>query len=294
MALCRHTKWQQRVLSTMKYRVYLQQASPAGTKESAGRLQFLVYSVMYKFGRPLPTISPAPVASYARTMLDKFVPSTTTFCDQHHQLYCWEDTNNIFINNNSNNNIFINNNINMVGVLRTSGPWTDEKKSWLANGFYLEVIDGLVPGLNELHHRFTNSLAYYMPRTQAIKIMHYMRESRRKLRVVDIYLGSSPCHIQLLWPNAFAEELGTVSQCQSPYKDGGSDLYMSREMQNEMLRHGRCFQDLLNMHPHSLHAPIMFSIATPGTSPMPTPPPTPPTSPRDASLPSSSDQPPFD
>ena len=183
------------------------------------------------------------------------------------------------------------------GALRGKEPWNQEKATWISNGQYAEVISGLEKGLNNLSEvgaRFTGifiitiiiiviinfiiiamliiilmlmtgSIAYYMPPIQARVMMCHIEilmEQGKKLRVTDIFMGSAPIHIKVLFPNPFAEMCNSVSQCNSPDKDGGCDLYMTREMQIANLDF---FQLMLTRFPHV----ELFSIATASSLPPP-------------------------
>ena len=147
------------------------------------------------------------------------------------------------------------------GVLRTSTSWKDEQRDFIDSGDFIKQWDSLVVGLNGLGPRkFTNCIAYFMPAVQArIMVAHIsiiMEDKVRKLRVPDVFMQKSPCNISLLFPNPYVEMDDCNSQCQSPKKDSKADLFLSIGMRNEVVKHGRCFNDMLDKYPHMEVTPL--------------------------------------
>ena len=84
---------------------------------------------------------------------------------------------------------------------------------------------------------------------------------KKRLRVTDIYLGKSVCRFSLYFPNPFKEMQGVASQCFSPVRDGGADLFFSRSMQHQL---HEAYNELLAQFPHSTPTtPELFNIGTP-------------------------------
>ena len=84
---------------------------------------------------------------------------------------------------------------------------------------------------------------------------------KKRLRVTDIYLGKSMCRFSLYFPNPFKEMQGVASQCFSPVRDGGADLFFSRSMQHQL---HEAYNELLAQFPHSTPTtPELFNIGTP-------------------------------
>lgn len=111
--------------------------------------------------------------------------------------------------------------------------------------------------------RFTNSIAYYMPHAHACTMMFHVEDDieKKRLRVTDIYLGKSVCRFSLYFPNPFKEMQGVASQCFSPVRDGGADLFFSRSMQHQL---HEAYNELLAQFPHSTPTtPELFNIGTP-------------------------------
>jgi hypothetical protein len=84
---------------------------------------------------------------------------------------------------------------------------------------------------------------------------------KKRLRVTDIYLGKSVCRFSLYFPNPFKEMQGVASQCFSPVRDGGADLFFSRSMKHQL---HEAYNELLAQFPHSTPTtPELFNIGTP-------------------------------
>jgi hypothetical protein len=161
------------------------------------------------------------------------------------------------------------------GVIRTSDPWASEGDDYLNNGAFMDRILQLQRGLNPLgENKFTGTISYFVPPVQAMTMCRYVAlclQGGAKLRVCDALVKKCGADICVMWPNCYTEAPNCLSQCGSPAKDGGSDLYMSREMQAKA---PAFFARMLTNYPH------YFDLATPGSSPMPTPATTPPVTPR--------------
>ena len=117
------------------------------------------------------------------------------------------------------------------GVLRTPGTWDKEKTEWVTELQVERKLCSYKEGVNQIEgHKFTNSVAYYLPSGYAKRLVEEV-ENRCPLKTVDVWLTSHIRH--LLWPNPIVTKPGQT-QCGSPLADSEADLYMSRSMRSHI------------------------------------------------------------
>ena len=133
------------------------------------------------------------------------------------------------------------------GVVRTPGAWAREQSEYVETEAYLHRVQNFQVGLKSLDtNKFTGSIAYWMPVGVAKALVAHVQKVAH-YRVADIFLRSSVDDILLHFPNAYKELPGCKSQCNSPPKDLGGDLFMSRHFQKHA---GAKFEALLAKYPY--------------------------------------------